>query len=210
MNPVTPDGTSGWKYKNYVTMGSYENKVTAFSRLAKVDSGGTETGEVLDYLYDGQGRLANAMFAQTFPSGNTALAPTSRAVAHYEYFTGFRKKSEMIMQFTVLFLLSFAAGYFCTSSIVSNIAKIKKYEEVFHVGGQIDFRSMITRSVQLLTWQGVAIVSVVGIACTVSTIVAPKPEGAASIPSIFAQHCSATFIGILCGSFVSSIYIRRS
>jgi len=82
---ATPDGISGWKYKNYLTRGTYENKVTTFSRLAKVNSSGIETGEVLDYRYDLAGRLSNAMFAQTFPGGNTASAPTSRAVAHYEY-----------------------------------------------------------------------------------------------------------------------------
>lgn len=82
---ATPDGTSGWKYKNYVTRGTYENRVTAFSRIAKVNSSGTETGEVLDYNYGLDGRLSNAMFAQTFPGGDTTKSPTSRAVAHYEY-----------------------------------------------------------------------------------------------------------------------------
>lgn len=91
---VTPNGTTSYKYSDYVQVGNAASPSRVFQTLNKTVSG-TSTSEEFHYRYDSSGRLLEAAFAQTPQSGGGA--PTSapyytnsypadtRARAYYTY-----------------------------------------------------------------------------------------------------------------------------
>jgi RHS repeat-associated protein len=82
-------GTVNWGYSNYVSVGLPPNMSRVFCTLTKLDSNMNATSEEFDYQYDGNGRLAQAAFAQTPQSGQTGYSSShpaaSRCRAAYQY-----------------------------------------------------------------------------------------------------------------------------
>lgn len=100
---TTPNGTSRWKYSDYISVGSPDSPKRAFQTLNRMNSTPASTAEEFHYSYDSSGRIINAAFAQTPQTGGSA--PTSapfytaaypaatRARAYYTYEPGGRLTS---------------------------------------------------------------------------------------------------------------------
>ncbi len=69
---ATPSATNYWRYDLYNRVGMPDNPKFAFQNLTKTVSSYNCTSEAMHYLYDSQGRLDVAAFAQT-PTATGAL-----------------------------------------------------------------------------------------------------------------------------------------
>jgi len=102
-----------------------------------------------------------------------------------------------------LFALSVIGGYACVRIAFRNIMLRKKNHQKLSGEGQFGLLAVMVRNVEILTWPGFAIASTLGIASAVSVIIAPKPDGSASILIVFAQQFTAALLGVFCGTFVA-------
>lgn len=99
---ATPNGTTVWKYTDYIRVGDAVSAKRAFERLILVKSG-NPSAEEYDYGYDSEGRVRDAAFAQTPATGFTPAAGSywydrtnqaqSRARARYTFDDGGRPLS---------------------------------------------------------------------------------------------------------------------
>lgn len=96
---ATPNGTTAYKYSDYVQVGNAASPGRVFQTLNKLSSG-SPTAEEFHYRYDSSGKLLEAAFAQTPQTGSGAptSAPyyppsypaTTRARAYYTHDSGGR------------------------------------------------------------------------------------------------------------------------
>jgi len=86
---TTPSSTTKWKFTDYTPLGDPSSAARAFQTLNKLDGSGNPTNEEFHYQYDSSGRLIDACFAQTPPSGHSGYSgsypATTRARAYYAY-----------------------------------------------------------------------------------------------------------------------------
>ncbi len=89
---VTPNGTSKWRYKDYVSVGTPGSMSRVFQTMVRLNSGGSETSEQFFYAFDCSGRLKHATFAMTPQNGYTdySVPAASRGRATYNYDAGGR------------------------------------------------------------------------------------------------------------------------
>ncbi len=81
---VTENGTTKYKYEDYITVGSPESYSRAFqtmNRLFYISSAWVKDGEEYHYQYDTAGRLTESAFAQTRQMDGSTPIPYSTAVA---------------------------------------------------------------------------------------------------------------------------------
>jgi RHS repeat-associated protein len=92
---ATPDGTTRWRYSNYLTVGSPESASRTFQTLNQLNSSSASTAEEFHYQFDASGRLSAATFAMSPQTGTGAPATApyytsdypaaTRARAYYAY-----------------------------------------------------------------------------------------------------------------------------